>query len=379
VVQLADGRKARVYAAGLIRRTQHENIGFAADDRVGIGMVFDLENGIRMANERRAMNSDRLELGEPYLTPVYHFEVDGFHTYYVGDAGVWVHNADCNKTEAARAAVIRASIPNARLCFHPDTYVVTYPGILLEIKYLKVGDLVLSRCEKTGRQGYRRILKTFEHARCEETVYVGLMPVKGDGGKEWGKDDERRICTTVEHPFWVEGMGWVPAGELRAGQKLLIVDPIGQLTESEKFGCLKDSGRLVPAVITQTERVSNIDDEYDENGNPFYLHSVLNLEVEEFHTYFVGSYGVWVHDCAAHNESIEPLRIQDETAPKNDVKGYRDNPADYNSEKGADTQAQNEMLDAIAHLGFEVIGLEEKNGGNTIGLNKNSSDQFEKK
>ena len=29
------------------------------------------------------------------LRHVYNFEVDGFHTYYVGDAGVWVHNTNC--------------------------------------------------------------------------------------------------------------------------------------------------------------------------------------------------------------------------------------------------------------------------------------------
>jgi hypothetical protein len=29
---------------------------------------------------------------------VYNFEVDGFHTYYVGNLGVWVHNVDCGLT-----------------------------------------------------------------------------------------------------------------------------------------------------------------------------------------------------------------------------------------------------------------------------------------
>jgi Pretoxin HINT domain len=27
--------------------------------------------------------------------PVFNFEVDGWHTYHVGELGVWVHNADC--------------------------------------------------------------------------------------------------------------------------------------------------------------------------------------------------------------------------------------------------------------------------------------------
>jgi hypothetical protein len=97
VLQLADGRKAVVHAAGLVRRTQHPDIGFMADDRVGAGVAFDLANGIQIADGARVQNLGALQLGEPWLTPVYNFEVDGFHTYYVEEAGVWVHNANyCN-------------------------------------------------------------------------------------------------------------------------------------------------------------------------------------------------------------------------------------------------------------------------------------------
>ena len=32
---------------------------------------------------------------EGNTAPVYNFEVDGFHTYYVGKSGVWVHNDGC--------------------------------------------------------------------------------------------------------------------------------------------------------------------------------------------------------------------------------------------------------------------------------------------
>jgi hypothetical protein len=28
------------------------------------------------------------------LQPVFNFEVDGFHTYYVGKHGIWVHNTN---------------------------------------------------------------------------------------------------------------------------------------------------------------------------------------------------------------------------------------------------------------------------------------------
>lgn len=28
---------------------------------------------------------------------MYNFQVEDFHTYYVGENGVWVHNSDCVK------------------------------------------------------------------------------------------------------------------------------------------------------------------------------------------------------------------------------------------------------------------------------------------
>jgi hypothetical protein len=131
VVQLADGRKARIRATGIVRRTQYQKIGFAADDRSGIGMVFDLTEGIRLASDTRSIDSDRLELGEPFLTPVHNFEVDGFHTYYVGEAGVWVHNAECSKEVALESALREAEFVPRKTelesaCFVGDT------GILIE-------------------------------------------------------------------------------------------------------------------------------------------------------------------------------------------------------------------------------------------------------
>jgi hypothetical protein len=39
-LQLADGKKAVVHAAGQARRTRHETIGFAADERAGVGIVY---------------------------------------------------------------------------------------------------------------------------------------------------------------------------------------------------------------------------------------------------------------------------------------------------------------------------------------------------
>lgn len=45
-------------------------------------------------------NNEELEVVSQYLVPnrletVYNIEVEGFHTYHVGELGTWVHNANC--------------------------------------------------------------------------------------------------------------------------------------------------------------------------------------------------------------------------------------------------------------------------------------------
>jgi hypothetical protein len=117
-VPLADGEQGLVSIAALVRHTQHEGIGFAEDVRsfYGIpGVAMDLrapqkitrltgELAVRTGNEYR---NKTLQLGAPCLTTVYGFEVEDFHTFYVGgggigpgleagrgaEAGVWVGDA----------------------------------------------------------------------------------------------------------------------------------------------------------------------------------------------------------------------------------------------------------------------------------------------
>ena len=111
VLQLADGRSAIVHASGLVRRTQYPDVGFAADDRAGVGIVLDLRDGrVVLADAGRSLALDTLQLGEPYLTRVYNFEVEVFHTYYVGDAAVWVHNQNCTELVADRQVAIDQAI-----------------------------------------------------------------------------------------------------------------------------------------------------------------------------------------------------------------------------------------------------------------------------
>ena len=78
--------------------------------------------------------------------------------------------------------------------------------------------------------------------------------------------DGETIDTTANHPSYVEEKGWVAAGDLVVGDTLVTVD-----------------GDEVEITDLQLEKLAE----------PIL---VYNLEVEDFHTYFVGEYGVLVHN-----------------------------------------------------------------------------------
>ena len=86
------------------------------------------------------------------------------------------------------------------------------------------------------------------------------------------------IITTETHPFYVNERGFVKAGELKVGDELL-----------------DSNGSILLLESTEIELT-------DEPTK------VYNFEVEDFHTYFVGECGVWVHNanCKVHeNGEIE--------------------------------------------------------------------------
>ena len=75
------------------------------------------------------------------------------------------------------------------------------------------------------------------------------------------------IITTETHPFYVNMRGFVNAGELKIGDELL--DSSGNILFVEKFD------------VELTEKPTK----------------VYNFQVEDFHTYHVGSLGVLVHNA----------------------------------------------------------------------------------
>jgi hypothetical protein len=164
-------------------------------------------------------------------------------------------------------------------CFAAGTPLLTPTGDKL-IEQFKVGDLILSRHEDhpDGELEVKEV----------EAVFTRLgrifpLPV---GGKV--------IRTTKEHPFWVQGKGWLTAGQLQVDDLLLGHDGNWVVVQD-----LLDTG------------------EYE---------TVYNLRVADYHTYFVGTrewgFSVWAHNTCEFVKALE--KALSEISPKGPTKGlYR--------------------------------------------------------
>jgi Hint domain/Pretoxin HINT domain len=229
VLQLADGRSATVHTAAFILCTQHEGIFFAGDERVGQGQVLCLRDGqLTVADDAQLNSLGPLNLAEPFLTPVYNFEVEGFHTYYVGEIGVWVHNTNCPKQGWVDLVFEKAQIEST--CFSGDTLIMVKPwtsyfhGLtnVVRMGHIEVGSFVLSRCERTGEIAYKEVTKVFDHG-WRTSSYISFRYDPKFHAKP-GDDFSRGITTTADHPFWVQGKGWTKVRDLQPDDEMLTHD-----------------------------------------------------------------------------------------------------------------------------------------------------------
>ncbi|GKS09278.1 hypothetical protein YDYSY3_02780 [Paenibacillus chitinolyticus] len=138
-------------------------------------------------------------------------------------------------------------------CFVAGTKVQTDEGEK-NIEDIEVGDRVLAKNEETGEQAYKEVVQL--HRNEKDTTYKLSV-------------GNQIIETTDNHPFWVEDKGWVLAVDLQVGDELL---------QSNGNHLKIDSIEIV---------------HHDEKVK------VYNFTVADFHTYFVSSLGIWVHniDC----------------------------------------------------------------------------------
>ena len=91
---------------------------------------------------------------------------------------------------------------------------------------------------------------------------------------ENAEGEQETIDSTPEHPFYVEGKGWVNASALRAGMVVWLADGTKAIIQDVWVEYLAEAV------------------------------AVFNFKVEDFHTYFIGYSGVLVHNANCGQTNI---------------------------------------------------------------------------
>lgn len=185
-------------------------------------------------------------------------------------------------------------------CFVAGTLVLTTVG-LIEIEKLRVGDKIIAADPNSFEAGEKTILKAFER-KVDKLVH---LTINGE-----------KIVTTDNHPFYVQERGFIQAGSLLVGDKLVNVNGEDLIVESYEI-------ELTNELVT-----------------------VYNFKVEDYHTYFVGENAVWVHNddgCTLEfksnnkdkdGEFKQQLSDQEKGLGDLTVDEYQKNRKAYNDRKG---------------------------------------------
>jgi hypothetical protein len=264
-------------------------------------------------------------------------------------SGDVLHKKVIEKTKAmlGQPIVTPRTITEAGACFAAGTLVHTKDG-LKPIEKIQVGDWVLSQPEEKGEQAYKRVVNTFNFD--DKPVVRIHYAIQRNG--VWHEDN---LIVTGNHPFWVAGvdkasypeehnwddlkLGWTRADELYFGMRIEL--PSGehayvQSSSVKRLWKTKNShvaweakigdaeGYLVNSndgsrISGQTSSSFNHDFHDDETfryreDNPewiekwFYRCKVYNFEVEDFHTYYVGNLGAWVHNTNCYATTVDYLK-----------------------------------------------------------------------
>ncbi|GHT91181.1 hypothetical protein AGMMS49545_06550 [Betaproteobacteria bacterium] len=219
-------------------------------------------------------------------------------------------------------------------CFIKGTRVHTKEG-LRRIEEIKVGDWVLSSPEDgSGKPEYKRVVKTVVH---KNKTIRNVTCYNRDGERE-------NITATGNHPFWVEGTGWTRADRLKEGDVVRFADgglskvdsqfPVYRFPEEKlgigwrqvsepplanpAIGYLFDYANYAPADYSSGE----LDWEEMDEDNLLEV-TVYNLEVEDFHTYYVSHMGVWVHNTNCADWDVKIFPGADGMPPPGEMRLYK--------------------------------------------------------
>ena len=136
-------------------------------------------------------------------------------------------------------------------CFREGTLVETDSG-LKPIEDIEVGDKVLAYDQQTGKQAYKKVTRLFRN-KTDKWYHVHV--------------NEQDIDCTAGHPFYVADLEtFLPAKDLKVGQSVLLADGTCAVIEKIRVQKLRTP------------------------------ETTYNFEVEDYHTYYVSSDKVLVHN-----------------------------------------------------------------------------------
>jgi Bacterial Ig domain/Hint domain len=214
----------------------------------------------------------------------------------------------------------------AGACFAAGTLVHTKEG-LVPIEQIKVGDWVLSKPEHGGEQAYKRVLKTYHH---KSEIIVEISYRNPEVPVSPSRIAVRSLFVTPGHPFWTREEGWTPVRQMagygpthvhfedKRGEDLDLfsVDSI-YISDKEGIGWINGrggrgvtdlgilldvaSGKVIALDVWAIDKVQDFINEDD----VCFKADVFNIEVEDFHTYYVGEDGVWVHNVNCNGLNFE--------------------------------------------------------------------------
>jgi RHS repeat-associated protein len=149
----------------------------------------------------------------------------------------------------------------ARACCFVAGTLVSVQGGYKPIELVEVGDLVLSRDEKTNATAYRPVTELVR--RHHRQIYEVTL----ETANAQGITKSVQFGVTDDHPWRSRDGHWLRTIELRPG--VLVQEASGR------------SGKVISVVRTNQFK------------------RTYNLEVSEFHTYFVGTDQFWVHNACS--------------------------------------------------------------------------------
>lgn len=208
-------------------------------------------------------------------------------------------------------------------CFVAGTEILTERG-MVPIEQIRVGDLVMARDPETGETAFKPVTTLFVND--EDPVWELVVDT------EDGETETHRV--TDNHPYWVNGRGWVEVKNLKPGMEIATSD--GD-----------------PVTLTSIVNTGKIE-------------RTFNFEVADFHTYFVGDSHVLVHNCSGRmknklgpDPSAEGAHSTFKRGPDGEVTGHAEfqpnpqNPTGFDQTKRVDVTGK-------AHGGVDTPHVHEK-------------------